>query len=50
MFFCILSILGCKIKKSYIEVEETIAKFVSIQNFHKIYVFDEFSCGICTDL
>ena len=50
MFFCILSILGCKSKKSYIEVEETIAKFVSIQNFQKIYVFDEFSCGICTDL
>ena len=49
VFFCILAILGCKSDKSYIKVEETIAKFVSLQNFHIIYVFDEFSCSICTD-
>ena len=49
IFFCILAILGCKSKKSYTEVEETIVRFVSLQGFNTIYVFDEFSCSICTD-
>ena len=49
IFFCILAILGCKSKKSYIEFEETIVRFVSLQDFNTIYVFDEFSCSICTD-
>ena len=47
--FCFITILGCQSRKSYIKVEETIAKFVSLQDFHTIYVFDEFSCSICTD-
>ena len=47
--FCFLAILGCNSKKSYLKVEETTAKFVSLQDFNTIYVFDEFSCSICTD-
>ena len=48
VFFCIFTVLGCESKKSYVKVEETIAKFVSLQDFNVIYVFDEFSCSICT--
>ena len=49
VIFCFLNILGCQNQKNYLKVEETIAEFVSLQDFHTIYVFDEFSCSICTD-